>query len=404
MAIVLLYLFLAVSIRQDQTPLRDGCDASDLVLNTLKAGEAVEIKFALAGSSVPCYKVSVNGQTGFVHASQLQGLEDFEKGRIAASDVTESIKITRVEIDTVQKRAVDAVASNGVMAGASKLIEANQPAAALAALAPELNRKNPDPSVLMLAGVAAWRGDQPKLALEYWKASLELRPDPALESLYKKVQREASADKNVGKTIGLRVTLRYESEAVAPEAAREMLDALDHEYAQISEQLGCRAEERITAIVQTRETYLKSTGAAEWSGGQYDGRIRIALIDERGVGPKTRRLFAHELVHACLASMGSWPTWFQEGVAQKLSGDRLSPMVVAKLDEQAKAHALPKLEALGRNWSGLTSTQAALAYALSLRAADLFFETYRNYGIRNVLNDSGKFGKVAGELDQKLGL
>jgi len=38
----------------------------------------------------------------------------------------------------------------------------------------------------------------------------------------------------------------------------------------------------------------------------------------------TRQVFAHELVHACLANIGSWPAWLHEGLAQKLSGEPVS--------------------------------------------------------------------------------
>ena len=36
-----------------------------------------------------------------------------------------------------------------------------------------------------------------------------------------------------------------------------------------------------------------------------------------------QRVFAHEVVHSCLANLGSWPPWLHEGLAQKMSGDQL---------------------------------------------------------------------------------
>jgi hypothetical protein len=184
-----------------------------------------------------------------------------------------------------------------------------------------------------------------------------------------------------------------------------MLDVLDHEYARISAELGCRAEERITVIVQSREAYLQSSGAAEWSGAQFDGRIRVALVaGEQRVGPQTRRTFAHELTHACLSALGSWPSWFHEGMAQRLSGDRLNQREIERLNQLTQAHALPPLEALSRNWSGLSSQNAAAAYALSLRAADLIVEHYAAYGLRNIMGNPAKFAEITKEIDRKLGL
>lgn len=392
-----LFLLAAVTIRQDNTPVREGCEPDDLKIVSLPGGAVVEVRFALAGSATPCYKIAAGSVTGFVQAGDLAGLEEFDKTRREAASSTVSVKVTTVEINTVQKRASAALESDRGLGGTVKLLEANQPAAALASLEPALTGRPPDSNTLNLAGIAAWRNDEVRKALEYWKQSLELRADSQLEALYKKVQREASADHSGQRSTGMRVNLRYEGANVTPELAREMLDVLDHEYAMISDRLGCRAEERITAIVQSREAYIKSTGAAEWSGGQYDGRIRIALADERAVGPDTRRRFAHELVHACLSSLGHFPAWFQEGMAQKLSGDQLSAGTAQSLDGKARDGTLPRLSELGQSWSRMNGENAAVAYALALRAADLL-----PGDLRSLVRDPEAISRIAQDIDRKL--
>ncbi len=399
-----LFLLAAVTLRED-TVLRSGCDADDLAVVPVKAGDTVQVRFALAGSSTPCYKVSTAAGTGYVFANQLDGLEQFVRERNRAPLNTGSIQMSRAEVETLQQKVAPMRGIEGP-AGVVELLNANQPAAALAKLEPVLRRAPSDVNLLTLAGVAAWRSDDAPRALAYWKTALEQKPDDSmLKRLCAQASRETAGDRSGQRTIGMRVTLRYEGAAVAPEVARDMLNALDLEYARISGQLGCRAEERITAIVQSREAYLKTTGAAVWSGGQYDGRIHIALLDsERGVGPQTRRLFAHELVHACLASLGTWPSWFHEGMAQKLSGDHLSPAQLEFIGEQVRARALPRLENLGRDWSGLTPGRAQAAYGLSLRAADLMMDEYAGYGLRNILNNRAKFEEITTNLDKRLGL
>src|ERR1700691_4555061 len=86
----LLSLFLMiVAVKQPATPLRDGCSADSEVLATLDAGAPVNIRYELAGESVPCYKVTVEtgGKTleGFLPASAIAGLDEFEKGLRDAS-------------------------------------------------------------------------------------------------------------------------------------------------------------------------------------------------------------------------------------------------------------------------------------------------------------------------------
>lgn len=171
-------------------------------------------------------------------------------------------------------------------------------------------------------------------------------------------------------------------------------------------EMGCASSERIIAVVEDRETYLRSTGAAEWSGGWYDGRIHLAWNDEKEVGAQMRRGLAHELVHACLTSIPSgatpWPAWLQEGLAQKLSGDRLAPQVRDQLRQRAQAHQVPKLEELHPDWSHLSADQARVAYTLALAAADAMYDGDPN-GLRNILRNPQSLGQVTAELDKKLG-
>jgi len=121
-----------------------------------------------------------------------------------------------------------------------------------------------------------------------------------------------------------------------------------------------------------------------------------------------RRALAHELVHACLTSMPSggtpWPAWLQEGLAQKLSGDQLSPIARGQLRQLAAAHQIPRLEDLHQDWSQLSIDKARLAYNLALAAADALYDNYSSFGIRNVINNPQKLPQITADLDKKLGL
>jgi hypothetical protein len=262
--------------------------------------------------------------------------------------------------------------------------------------------------VLLLAGLAAYRSDQLRAAIGYWKESLELTPNETLARVYERVRREAAADQSGEKLLGMHIALRYEGEALPSDTARAILSTLDEDYGRISAQLGCSSDERIVAIVQSREAYLRGTGAAEWSGGEYDGRIHIAWTEGKQVGPQMRRALAHELVHACLTGIPSgtspWPAWLQEGLAQKLSGDQLSGASRAQLHQLAAARQIPRLEDLHQDWSQLSIDNARLAYNLALAAADALYENYSSSGIRNVVNNPQRLPQVAAELDRKLGL
>lgn len=406
MAVLISLLLLALSVREDHTVLRAACASDAEAVATLAAGTPLSIRYALPGESTACYKVAIpsGGEAieGYLSASAIEGLEDFERGRRDAAwlDVTQAISAIR----TSERYPAMATGGSQSLAGeAARLIETSQPSKALNLLAPEIRRRK-NPALLALAGVAAWRADDNRRALEYWRSALEIQPNPEIERLYRRVERETSGDQSADRILGLRVLLRYDSLTVSAETARRMVTVLDDEFLRISGQLGCNVEERIVAIVQSRDAYRKTIDAAEWNGGQYDGRIRVPVFDGQGVDAPLRRALAHETTHACLSMLGRWPAWLQEGLAQKFSGDTLTPAMRQKLATIARDGKLPRLDNLSQDWSRLDTEHAALAYAMSLAAVELFYENYREYRIGNLIRNSERLAQITADLDQRLRL
>ncbi|HTR36207.1 MAG TPA: hypothetical protein VMH80_09910 [Bryobacteraceae bacterium] len=403
----ILFFFAALTVRQDATPLHSGCESDDSVIANLPAGTPVEVRFRLSDGS-DCFKIAatVDGKEvlGYVPGTALSGLDSYEKARSSAGSV-ETAQALEPAV-TVSKEVI-AHLGDPTLDHAVQLIKANQFAEALGLLETIAKRRPRDPNILTLAGLAAYRADQLKLSLDYLQQAQDIAPNPALANAYQRIKREADADHSDGKLIGMHIALRYEDQELPADTARAILTTLDAEYANVSAQLGCAPGERIVAIVQSRESYLRSTGAAEWSGGLYDGRIHIAWWEGVNVGPQIHRALAHELVHACLTSIPSgatpWPAWLQEGMAQKLSGDTLSASERDQLRQLAAMHQIPRLENLRQDWSRLSTANARAAYALALAAADALFDNYAAYGIRNVLNNPQTLPRITADLDSKLG-
>ena len=237
-----------------------------------------------------------------------------------------------------------------------------------------------------------------------WRASLEIAPIPEVEKLYRQVERETKGDQSNDRLYGMRVLLRYESSTIPADTARQMTAVLDQQFARISSELGCSAEERVIAIVQSKDAYRKSTDTAEWNGGQFDGKIRVPIFDPRIVDSTLLRSLAHETTHACLTMLGHWPAWLQEGVAQKLSGDTLNAVQQKKLAELARYGKLPRLSNLKQDWSRMDAQHAAEAYALSLAAVELLWSDSGAAGVRNLLRNPDRLPQATAELDRRLGL
>ena len=405
----------AVSVKEDSTALRSGCAADAPIVQQLTAGAPVKLRFALSGEKVPCYKVAVEvgGRQieGYLPATAIAGLDSFDKGRKEAAWVTvnEALAAARNAASIEALKAPEGARSTlppsarVILAQADQLIEANQPGKALAILEPEIQKRR-DPALLSMAGVAAWRADEAKRALEFWRESLDLAPNPDIEKLYHRVEKEQTHDQSGEKLYGVRVVLRYDADTVPIETARGMVGAVDSAFSRVSQQLGCSAEEKIVTIIQSRDAYKKATDAAEWSGGQYDGRIRVPVMNGQQMDARQEQVLAHETTHACLAMLGEWPSWLQEGMAQKLSGETLPPQARAQLAAMAKAGQLPKLEALRRGWSGLDTQSARIAYSLALEAVDALYDNFGTDGVRNLMRNPERIVAVSAELDKRLGL
>jgi hypothetical protein len=407
-------LVLAISVKQADTPLKSSCAGDASAVAALPAGTPLKLRYALSGESAPCYKVSaeLNGKTldGYLPASAIDGLDTFDKDRRAAESITLAEALHTIRASQPLPALTGGPAPSGlrpsmkvVLAQAEELIEASQPAKALALLEPEL-KKFRDPALLSMAGMAAWRADDASKALDYWRESLAAAPNPGLEKLYRQVEGEQRSDGGNEKLFGIWAVLRYDPQTVPKDTAREMLNVVDRTFARVSSQLGCTTEEKIVTIVQSRDDYNKATGAAEWSGGQYDGRIRLPAMTGQQMTREAEQALAHETAHACLTMLGDWPSWLHEGMAQKLSGARLPAAARKSIADLAQQGKLPKLENLRQGWSGLDAEHARIAYAMALAAVDVLFDRFGADGVRNLMRNPERLQQISAELDKELGL
>ena len=411
MAATFLLLLLTLTVKNDGTSLRSGCSSDAPLVATLPAGSILKIRFAMSGEATPCYKVSADfeGKTadGYLPAAAIEGLETFDKSRKDASWVETSAAPAPSSTPKAAEGVTAADAKIHIQGGrilydAQRLIEEGRPEEALRLLEPEMRAHPGDAGLLAMAGLAAWKNQDNKQALEYWRKSLDIAQDPQLQSLYTRVDREVKNDVSKQTLYGMRVVLRYDDVTLPAETARRMVELVDQTYARVSSELGCTTKERIPTIVQSREAYFKTTGAAEWSGGLFDGRIHMPADAGQQFDANTQRALAHETVHACLAMLGPWPSWLHEGMAQKLSGDALRPEVRTQLQTLAKDGKLPKLSMLTQGWMGLDSHNAAIAYALALEAVEALYDNYHSDGVRNLMRNPERLGAVTADLEKRL--
>jgi hypothetical protein len=382
---------------------RSGCDASDAIIAHVESGTKAEILLSLSSSVGKCYKIRAGEIRGYVPASALAETELYEIAvRLAPALTSTAAKAsaTKTKSPAVARASNDAVAVNDLVR-ATRLLNEHQPRAALELLQPGLATAGFDQ--LVIAGAAARAADDPRMAVGLLEKALAIRPDRAVEQLLAAARKELSGDRSSERLAATRFILRYEADALQPETARTVVALLEQEYSRIAAELGCRTEERIVTIVQTAQAYRASSEAAEWSGGHFDGtRIRIPVTNSSSVDARTREALSHELVHACLANLGEWPSWLHEGFAMKLSGRSTSLADRHKVRSLVRQGKLPRLENLSQSWTRMSREAALNAYLYSLTAVEGLYEMHRSTGIPAVLRNPERLPQLAAELDKQM--
>jgi hypothetical protein len=306
------------------------------------------------------------------------------------------------KVDAINS-TLGSVSGDNPLARASQLLQSKQPRAALEVAENAMKVSGRNYELLLISGIAAYETDDAKRSLDYFRQAQSQKQDHLVEQWIARLEKEVTGDKSGERLYGNRFLLRYEGGALDADAARNMVAVLEEEFRRMASTLGCRVDDRIVVIVQSKQAYRASTDAAEWSGGLFDGtKIRVPVTDSKTVGADTRRILSHEVVHVCLASMGAWPAWFQEGMAQKLSGDTVSGGNRALLRNMFRQGRMPKLENMSQSWSRMSTQHATLAYAQALMAIDLMMDRYAAYGIQNILRNPERLPGIAADLDTLL--
>ena len=156
-------------------------------------------------------------------------------------------------------------------------------------------------------------------------------------------------------------------------------------FFRIGKALGAYPSAPINVILYSERQFRDITGAPEWSGGGFDGQVRMPV---RGASQNLQefdRVLTHELTHAILKSLAprNLPVWLNEGLAMYFEG-RDGLQSGRRL---AAVHLYVPLSALRASFTGLNASQAALAYEESNFATRALIDRAGTAGIGMLLQD-----------------
>ena len=208
--------------------------------------------------------------------------------------------------------------------------------------------------------------------------ALSHQKDPELTALIERLGRELKAQGSFIEERVLHFKVLYDGYEHGA-LARKVLEMLDDAYNKIGVDFAYYPSEPITVILYTRESFFDTTRMPEWSGGLYDGKIRIPVAGAERRPELLRRILHHEYTHAVIRRMAKHPPlWLNEGLAEYFSG------------AGGKTGQLIPLKELESSFLGFDPATADIAYRESCSAVSYLIEKYGLYAMKRLLLSIGE--------------
>jgi tetratricopeptide (TPR) repeat protein len=230
------------------------------------------------------------------------------------------------------------------------------------------------PASMLLGQIEYTNGEVSRAIAIYEKALTYAPNDPHLTSKLGAWRTDADINRSFTERRVDRFRVMFQGHADNALAARAT-ELLESAFWRIGKALGAYPSDPVVVMLYTEKQFRDVTQAPEWSGGLYDGRIRVPAAGA-GQSPQLfERVLVHELTHAMIASLAprGVPAWLHEGLAQYFEGD---DPVAAQRRLQAVGVVIP-LRYLEANFSRLTAVQAVVAYDQSLVVVDAILQHQR---------------------------
>ncbi len=214
-------------------------------------------------------------------------------------------------------------------------------------------------------------------ALELLEKAIQLKADfnPAKE-LAEKIRRELSVEKTMDRGFSSRFMISYDAE-IKSHLAGDILSALEDAYSNVGRDLSLFPAGRIPVILYTRKDYRTVTAGPDWSGGLYDGKIRLPVGGAEELSLQLKGVLFHEYTHVVVQEItrGNCPTWLNEGLAE-LEGRKIFNQPLHGLGKLVKSGNYLPFSRLEGGFTSLDSKEAALAYQQSYLFVNFLVSAY----------------------------
>ena len=238
----------------------------------------------------------------------------------------------------------------------------------------------------LLAEIAAQQGDFPAAFEEIDKA-LHLAPqDKEVLGYKEKLTKEWQIEEKMNKNYGGNFTVTFEGGG--DELGKSALATLEDAYVDLGSRFQLWPRQKTEVILYGNRDFKSLTNAPDWSGGLYDGKIRIPVGGLTGMNENLRRILYHEYAHVLIRALARnhVPLWLNEGLAQWAAGETTIHLE-ARLAQGEKIIPFSRFE---KSFAGLSPAEVSLAYRQSLSLTNFLIEHFGEAQIIELLKDLGE--------------
>jgi tetratricopeptide (TPR) repeat protein len=231
---------------------------------------------------------------------------------------------------------------------------------------------------LILRGEALYRVERLDPAIEAWTRAHEIAPSPRTEQRLEKASRERAVGGEFVRSDAAHFTLVYDGAVTDAPVGRDVLAFLEQQFNGLVQRYNHLPPSVIVVILYPAREFHDVTGTPSWTGGIFDGKIRVPIGGLHGMTAALQRTLVHELTHSFVASksQGGASRWMQEGLAQLEEGKRPDRGTLLALARTYRSD--------GSRWG------QGLDYPSSLALADFLISRYGFSSVLQVLEHEAR--------------
>lgn len=256
-------------------------------------------------------------------------------------------------------------------------------------------------SLFLYLGLVYYDTGNLPAAMESWDRALEIDPENKfVRDMEVKARRESAVEAHMGKEFSSMFVISYD-EGMKSDLADAVLDTLETAYNRVGSDFSCFPVARIPVILYTRKDYRLVTAGPEWSGGLYDGKVRLPIGGASEITPVLRSVLFHEYTHVVVGEItgDNCPTWLNEGLAEYEGRKEYSPPTT-ELEKAAVSDGLLAFSGLEQSMSSLNKKDATLAYQQSYSLVSFMISAYGLHKVREILVNLGSGMRIEAAISK----